>query len=294
MNIFKLLANLAEVDPEAYQRLSARRGVLSSLGQLGRRTAATAVPLGLGAVLQKAYGRGTKTIFDTFTLALTLEYLENEFYTQALAAGTAGTLTFPTGTRAVIQQIQAHEQAHVAFFQRELQTSGAAVLPKPNFDFTGSKSGAKAAAFPDVFTNFSTFLKVAQLLEDTGVRAYKGQAGLLMADNDVLEAALQIHAVEARHAAHIRGMRRALGANVRDWISKSDDTITVVGVTDAVYLGEDATTQALPGVLPVTFPGVASQVVTTTAEKATISLGEAFDEPITASVAGQLAGLFIY
>ena len=291
MNILKLLANLAEVDPEAYQRLSARRGLLSSLGQLGRKTAATALPLGIGAVLQKAYGRSTQTILDTFTLALTLEHLENEFYSKALEASRNGTLAFAPGTQAVIQQIQAHEQAHVVFFQRALQNSSAVVPPKPNFDFTGSKNGTKPAVFADVFTNFATFLKVAQLLEDTGVRAYKGQIEFLINNNELLEAALQIHAVEARHAAHIRGMRRALGANVRNWISKDDATITDPN-TAAVYLGEDATKQTLPGVPTVTFPSDTTPIAVGT--KPLVSLGEAFDEPITASVATQLAGLFIY
>ncbi|GAA4011833.1 hypothetical protein GCM10022408_25440 [Hymenobacter fastidiosus] len=294
MNIFKLFATLAEVDPEAYQRLSARRSVLSSLGKLSRRAAATAVPLGLGAVLQKAYGGTTQTILDAFTLALRLEHLENEFYSQALAAGQAGTLIFAAGTRPVIQQIQGHEQAHVTFFQQQLQSSSATVPAKPNFDFTGSKNGTKPALFADVFTNFGTFLKVAQLLEDAGVRAYKGQVEFLMADNDLLQAALQIHAVEARHAAHIRGMRRALGANVRNWISKSDDSITVVGATEAVYAGEDVTVQAIPGTPVRLFPADTTPIVSGTKAQALISLGEAFDEPVTATVANQLANLFIY
>lgn len=290
MNIFKLLARLADAAPEAYQQPSGRRGVLRGLGQLGRRAAATALPL--GALLPKAYGRN-QTILDSFSLALKLEYLENEFYTKALAAGTAGTLVFPAGTRAVIQQIQGHEQSHVALLTRVLQSSSAAVPTKPNFDFTGSKNGTKPPVFADVFTNFTTFLKVAQLLEDTGVRAYKGQVEFLVNDNDLLEAALQIHAVEARHAAHIRGLRRTTqNANVRDWVSKNDDVITLAGVTDAVYTGEDADTQTLPDAR--IFPTDTTPIVTDTPAKAKISLGEAFDEPITATVAAQLANLFIY
>ncbi|SHI66268.1 Ferritin-like domain-containing protein [Hymenobacter daecheongensis DSM 21074] len=291
MNIFKLLATLAEVDPEAYQRQSARRGMLSRLGQVGRKVAATAVPLGLGALPQQAHA-GTQTILDTFTLALTLEQLEQEFYATALERGRQGTLVFPAGTQAVIQQIQGHEQSHVTFFQRQLQRSGAAVPAKPNFDFTGSKNGTKPALFPDVFTSFATFLKVAQLLEDTGVRAYKGQVEVLVADNDVLEAVLQIHAVEARHAAHIRGMRRALGATVRDWVSSEDDIITTAGSTDAVYGGEDATRQMLPGTPVKFFPADTTPVAP--GPKPLVRLGEAFDEPITATVAANLAGLFIY
>jgi hypothetical protein len=48
---------------------------------------------------------------------------------------------------------------------------------------------------------------LAQAFEDTGVRAYKGQAGNVMSNKTVLQAALQIHSVEARHASQVRRMR---------------------------------------------------------------------------------------
>ncbi|UOQ72360.1 ferritin-like domain-containing protein [Hymenobacter cellulosilyticus] len=292
MNILQLLADLAAVDPESYQRLSGRRGALTSLGQTGRRAVAAAVPLAFGTMLTKAYGRRSNTVLDAFSLALTLEYLESEFYKQALASA----LVFPGSSKAVFQQIYQHEQDHVALLQETLRLSGAALPDKPKFDFTGSKNGTRAALFPTVFQDFSTFLKVAQLLEDTGVRAYKGQADSLFTDNDLLEAAIRIHAVEARHAAHIRGLRRAQGANVRPWISKGEEVITVKDVTDAVYIGEDLDRQQLPAVdtkIPF-FPNDTTQIVTSTADKAKLSLAEAFDEPISSTTASTIASLFIY
>ncbi|PJJ54808.1 ferritin-like domain-containing protein [Hymenobacter chitinivorans] len=292
MNILQLLADLDAVDPEAYQRLSGRRGALTGLGQAGRRAVAAAVPLAFGTMLTKAYGRRPNTVLDVFTLALTLEYLESEFYKQALAS----TLAFPGNSKAVFQQIYKHEQDHVAFLEQTLRLSGAVLPDKPRFDFTGSKNGTQAALFPTVFQDFGTFLKVAQLLEDTGVRAYKGQVGTLITDNDLLEAAVRIHAVEARHAAHIRGLRRALGANVRDWVSPADEVITTKGVTDAVYAGEELTRQQLPVVdqkIPF-FPTETTQIVTSTPAKAQISLGEAFDEPMSDVTASAIAALFIY
>ncbi|TGE27030.1 ferritin-like domain-containing protein [Hymenobacter metallicola] len=288
MNILKLLADLVAVDPDSYERLSGRRGALTSLGQTGRRAVAAAVPLAFGAVLTKAYGRKSSTILDAFTLALTLEYLESDFYSRALSSS----LAFPGTTKAVIEQIAKHEQDHVAFLQATLRASGVEVPAKPTFDFTGSKNGTRTPLFPTVFQDFGTFLKVAQLLEDTGVRAYKGQVDALITDNDLLDAALRIHAVEARHAAHIRGMRRALGANVRPWISTKDESITTAGVTDAVYAGEEAARQLLPDLVNY-FPKATSLVVTGTREQATISLGEAFDEPMTAPTATSIAGLFL-
>ncbi|TGE19795.1 ferritin-like domain-containing protein [Hymenobacter elongatus] len=289
MNILKLLADLAAVDPDSYERISGRRGVLASLGQTGRRAVAAAVPLAFGAVLQKAYGRQSATVLDTFTLALTLEYLESEFYKQALASS----MTFPGNTRSVIQLIAKHEQEHVSFLQATLTASGAVIPAKPKFDFTGSKNGTAPALYPAVFQDFGTFLKVAQLLEDTGVRAYKGQVDVLITENDLLEAALRIHAVEARHAAHIRGMRRALKANVRYWISAKDEVITTPNVTDAVYAGENIDKQLLPDLVTF-FPTPTTQILTGTKEQVAISLGEAFDEPMTAAAASSIASLFIY
>ena len=43
-------------------------------------------------------------------------------------------------------------------------------VAKPQFDFTAG------GRFGDVFSNFNTFLALSQAFEDTGVRAYKGQA----------------------------------------------------------------------------------------------------------------------
>jgi hypothetical protein len=293
MNILKLLADFAAADPDSYARISGRRGVLASFGQTGRRAVAAAIPLAFGTMLTKAYGRRLTTILDTFSLALTLEYLESEFYKQALAS----TMIFPGNTKAVLQLIYQHELSHVAFLQQTLRASDAPVPEKPKFDFTGSKNGTQPALYPTVFQDFATFLKVAQLLEDTGVRAYKGQVGNLITENDLLEAALRIHAVEARHAAHIRGMRRQFAnANVRDWVSSADETITTPNVTDAVYAGENLLRQQLPIVSSVIsfFPTDTTPIVTTTAESAKIRLGEAFDEPISDTTAAAIASLFIY
>ena len=128
--------------------------------------------------------------------ALTLEYLEAAFYTEAdadrRAHRRAGAL------RAVVG---AHERAHVAALQEAL---GSAAVKQPTFDFRGTTEDA------------ATFRDRAVALEDTGVAAYKGQAPLI-ASNAVLAAALAIHTVEARHAAWIRDIeRRPAGAAAFD------------------------------------------------------------------------------
>ena len=114
--------------------------------------------------------------------ALTLEYLEAEFYTRAVANGilSGELLNFATVVRD-------HEIAHVEFLVDAL---GDAAIAKPTFDF--------GAAVTDV----ATFTQTAVVLEDTGVVAYNGQGPRLR--RRTLPAAASIVSVEARHAAWIR------------------------------------------------------------------------------------------
>jgi rubrerythrin len=309
MNILKLLADLAEVDPEITQRLSPRRDALSRLTKLSGKAAAAAIPLAFGTMLQRAYGGPKDTIYDALRLALTLEYLESEFYGRALGvlpstSPVAGGL-IPSGVRADFETIYRHEQQHVDTLRSVIQASGGDVPAKPNFDFTGSKNGSQSALFADVFTNFDTFLKVAQTLEDTGVRAYKGQVANLAYDNAIIEASLRIHSMEARHASHIRTLRRGRGANVKSWVSPNDEVITVAGKTDAAYAGEESVTQIVTlassdgstrnlsvpfnnsgSSLPIDIDKIGTAIL--------VKVAEAFDEPLAGPTAAAVAAQFVF
>jgi hypothetical protein len=115
--------------------------------------------------------------------ALTLEYLEAAFYTEATRMGAL------SGELALFARVAGgHERAHVTALRQVL---GRRAVSRPRFNFRGTTESA------------STFRATAITLEDTGVRAYAGQAPRVRADA-VLEAALAIHTVEARHAAWIR------------------------------------------------------------------------------------------
>jgi hypothetical protein len=212
-------------------------------------------------------------ILDVLNFALTLEYLEAEFYNVGLASGGL----IPAGDdRMAFEVIAKHENDHVRFLRQTIEALGGRPVDKPTFDFTAG-NGTGTGPFAGVFSNYSLFLAVSQTFEDTGVRAYKGQAPALMSSNAILRAALQIHSVEARHAAHVREMRsRRTGDGLvnndpplQPWITLNKSGINSPLVQPS-YNGEELTVQA--GVNIVNINGFAIS-----AEDAS----EAFDEPLT-------------
>lgn len=258
MNLHTIITEIEKVDPEMEDRLDSRRNSLRRFMAFGGKLALAAVPVALGGLFKKAYGQSSGSIAEVLNYALTLEYLESEFYIMGASSGVV-----PAGTPAVgaINTIRDHEVAHVAFLKTAITSLGATPVAKPTFDFTAG------GAFGNVFTNYDTFLAVAQTFEDTGVRAYKGRAGELISNNAVLTAALQIHSVEARHASHIRQMRKARGANLKPWIT-GKDTGGIGSAVQASYDGEEITTQAGVNI---------AQIVNTNAAS------ESFDEPLSAA-----------
>ena len=205
MNFFKIIEQLAEVDADVLGRFDSRRAVFQTLGSAAKNTALAATPVLLSSLFQKAYaGTNADTAVDILNYALTLELLEADFYKKFIAAGKV-----PTGApAAAIANIKKHEDAHV-----KLLTDTVTALkgtPKTGVTF-------KQSVF-DTLDTYEKQLQIAQVLEDTGVRAYKGRAAELMATPDLLTVALQIHSVEARHASHIRYMR-----GQKPWVSNDDD-----------------------------------------------------------------------
>lgn len=141
----------------------------------------------LGSLPAAAYGAGVPASdIAILNFALTLEYLEAEFYAQAVAKG-----NFSGETRLFADKVAAHEAAHVAFLKKAL---GRKAVKKPKFDFK------------DTVTNVAKFQATANVLEDTGVAAYLGQVGNIKS-KAILKAAGSILPVEARHAAWIRDIR---------------------------------------------------------------------------------------
>ena len=258
MNLQNIFNQIEKSDPEVFEKLNGRREVIRNFTRFAGKVSVAAMPIALGTMLQKAYGQTPTSAIDILNYALKLEYLEAAFYEKGLATADL----IEADDKAALTIIGGHETAHVNYIKTAISAAGGTPVDSPEFDFTA------AGAFPDVFTNYDTFLAVAQTFEDTGVRAYKGQAASLMASNEVLLAALSIHSVEARHASHIRQMRKARGASVKPWITGSDSGIGAA--VQASYDGEEATTQA-----NVTITNIGNSGISDSAAS------EAFDEPLS-------------
>jgi hypothetical protein len=152
-----------------------------------RGAMAAGATYGLGAVspfVSSALAKGGDV--DIVNFALTLEYLEAAFYTEAIKkAGLSGPVL------ELAKEIRDNETEHVDALTATVKQLGGTPAKVPGVDFGGA------------FASKDAFLKTANVFEDTGVSAYNGAAPGIK-NTDVLAAAGGIVQVEARHAALIR------------------------------------------------------------------------------------------
>ncbi len=275
MNLIKFLD---EFTTESLNKKGAsRRDAFNTLSSLGKKAAIAAVPFGMAAGANKAKAATMyqeNDVVGALQLALTLEYLEAEFYMKALDSGVLGN---SPRAEAIYQQISKHEDAHVALLQGAL---GSNSVDSPEFDFTvqGTFDPFMEDANTTQETAYAQLLALAQAFEDTGVRAYKGQAGNVMTDAGVLTTALQIHSVEARHTSEIRRLRGLDG-----WITLAERGMGMPEATQPVYNGED---NLMQGGVDVSTLGNGEPF---TAEASS----QAYDEILTGDEATTIASLFI-
>jgi hypothetical protein len=159
------------------------------------------------------------TEIDVLNFALNLEYLEAEFYTYAVtgesitsfgigvdghasgqnpAAGGATTggskVSFSTKDNLIedlAAEIGVDERAHVALIRSAL---GKLAVARPNINLNALGFG---------FGSENDFLKASRMLEDIGVSAYSGAAGLLTTPG-IITTAGRLLAAEAEHVGAIR------------------------------------------------------------------------------------------
>ena len=239
MNLLNIIEEIENVDPEVYGKLSQRRDVIKNITSFGSKVAIAALPFAVGTMFKKAYAADSTapSVIDVLNYALTLEYLESVFYNAGAAKGTA--LIPAAAATNYFNQVTTDENNHVTFLKSVIGSLGGTPVSPPEIDLTAG-NGSGNGPFKDVLTNYNTFLAVAQVFEDTGVRAYKGQAGFLLKNQVVLTAALSIHAVEARHASAIRQIR-----SQKPWIisTASLGNDTGIALVNGNYDGEQNITQ---------------------------------------------------
>jgi rubrerythrin len=165
---------------------------------LARATLAAGAVYGLGAVtpfVRRALAQGTTGQQATgdvpiLNFALLLEHLEAAFYDQARQQVPG----LDSDAQALTEELATNEGEHVTALTAVIGTLGGRPTPEPEVDFGNA------------FASQSSYLKLAQVFEDTGVSAYNG-AGPELESKDALAAAGTIVQVEGRHAALIRMMR---------------------------------------------------------------------------------------
>jgi hypothetical protein len=174
-----------------------RARFLAKAGMFGGGAFGGAALLGLTA--ESASAQTANSDVAILNFALTLEYLEAAFYTEAeKMLNLSGELALFTRVVGGVGGLSpgvggAHARAHVSALRSVL---GSKAVKKPKFNFRGTTESE------------SKYRATSQVLEDTGVKAYKGQAPLIKS-NAILASALAIHAVEARHASWIRDLNGA-------------------------------------------------------------------------------------
>ena len=274
MNFKHILSEIEKSDPEVYEKLSDRRQVLKGFGA---KVAMVALPFALGSMFKKAYGQTSKPVVDSLNLALEFEYLEYTYYRQGNNTGGLISATDLPGFKA----IEAQEKAHIDFLNKTITELGGIPFKPKNYTAPTTVAPYVPAAYDFTkggtytpFSDYRTFLILAQIFEDTGLHALQGQMPELLSNNGVLQQAFRLQATEARHAAFVRLVRRLAPINAAEtpapWITNNiPPTIPL----QTYYLGEDNVEQN--GIVTTTLPNIyyADGVMPK------ISATAAFDEP---------------
>lgn len=129
-------------------------------------------------------GGGGAVDLEIVNYALTLEYLEADFYAAVISAG----VVTDKAVGEAAKMIGENEQEHVDALVATAKKLGKPVK-RPKTNFQSVIDGGEQMV-----------LETAATVENLGAAAYLGQAGRIES-KEILAAALSIHTVEARHAA---------------------------------------------------------------------------------------------
>ncbi len=271
MNLIKLLDTMCPdtANPEEKDMFFSRREAFRQFGDFSKKIALAAVPLSIMSALPRMAKAQTGGLVDVLNFALTLEHLEYRYYQMGLESG-----VIEGADQNIFVKIRDHELAHVNFLVEVIgNVLNGTPVEEPDFDFTAGGNFSP-------FTDYPTYLALSQAFEDTGVRAYKGQAANVMGNDVVLTAALSIHSVEARHASMVRRLRTKKGLDqVKGWIT-NDSRGTLPAAAQAIYAGEENLSHG--GVNVSSLTGIDAEAVS-----------EGWDEPLNKDQVLGIASLFL-
>ncbi len=274
MSINNILNEIQKVDPEVLEQTTERRSLLKNIGS---KLALAALPVAAGAFINKVYGKATDAVSDSMELLLTWQYFTDAFYKKAI--GTSGLI--PDSAKAAFSKIAADEAAHLKFFSDVITGAGGSLPAKPTYDFTGG-AGTPSGEFGAAFTDYKTFLELAQLIEDTTVRAYGGQMPYLIPDNDLITFVMRIHSVQARHAAHVRSERYNIITPYKPWVTQANSDIVGKPSADKSYANDNNVYQLGMKLANLNGYTISNDTVT-----------EAFDEPLSSVDINAILNQFI-
>ena len=157
-----------------------RRNFLKWAGIVGVGSTLAVAGFSRGSVFAQA----ADSDLEILNYALTLEYLEADFYNQGIEEGILSGRELE-----LVKPIRDHEDAHVAALRSTISDLGGTPVKSPKFKYPEG-----------TFTKKAAFLETASVFEELGVTAYHGQVTLIK-NPDILGAAAAIAGVESRHAA---------------------------------------------------------------------------------------------
>ena len=203
---------------ELAEARDSRRGMLRMLGAGGATAALGTILAACGddddevadlppETTETTGGGGAAGDLDIRNYALTLEFLEADFYRQVIDSG----VITDQAVVDIAMQFGESEQEHVDTLTATIQDLGGTPASAPQTDFTAVLEGG-----PD------EILRTAAMVENIGAGAYLGAAPQIESP-DILAAALSIHSVEGRHAAALNSLIEAGFRNDEDHLGSIPD-----------------------------------------------------------------------
>ena len=179
------IAAMRAPDPASRRRFLALVGAAGGGAALSTLLAACGSGAeGGGAADEKVGPAEPANDLEILNYALFLEYLEEDFYTQVVRSG-----ALRPEYDALARDVKGNEHEHVEVLESIVKQLGGTPVPRPKTRFRNTIAAGE-----------QRILEVAAMLENLGAAAYLGQAANIT-NTRLLESALAIHTVEARHAA---------------------------------------------------------------------------------------------